>query len=90
MTLCPTHKFKTGQINCELLRALIEYQEGKPLKLAPKLTRNTIDPKRFSTMNIRGALHVLSQSDYAGLTFMANELHPDDGNRALFDTTAWF
>lgn len=64
---------------------LVEFQEKKELKLAPKLAKDLLEPSHFNKMNVGAAMNVLSEAVAGALRYMA--LHC---SRPEMLTTAWW
>ena len=55
------------------VKEFFDIDQSKPVRLAPKLTKQHIDLPPFSPLRVRLATQVLSHSVSAGIQFMAEE-----------------
>lgn len=83
-------RFQTQIISIKPIKALVDHDEERALKLAPSLKRADITPSHFLKMKVSSAMHVISRSVSAGILTMVDQgvLRPD-----MIDcgkSTAWF
>ena len=73
-------------VTAEHIKALVMFQEGSDLKLAPKLTNASLNPSHFDKMKVSQALNFFSHSTSAALRYLVK----CEGYSKEFLTTAWF
>lgn len=76
----------TSTIDIAHVQDLLDYQESKSLKLAPKLSNSVLDPSHFEKMKVGLALNLFSHSVSAALTYLVEK----EDRPASYITTAWF
>lgn len=79
------HGLPSDVVTIKHLHQLLDLQEARCLKLAPKLTRKSLDPSHFNKMNVGEAMHVLSREVASALEYMV-----DQGSDKELLTTAWW
>jgi hypothetical protein len=80
------HSLPSNVVSVSHILSLVEFQEGKDLLLAPKLTKSLLTPGHFNMMKVGQALQVFSHAVSSGL----HEIVDNMGYPAELKTTAWF
>lgn len=79
------YKLPTDTVDKNYVYELFDKDEGLELKLAPKLTKQSLNTKdHFAKMKVSNAKKVLSEDVASGLSFLASDLEDER------HTTAWF
>ena len=90
----PSNCVSIAPISC-----LLDFQQSRERKLAPKLTAAVLEPSHFNKMKVSHALNLFSKSVSSALTYIteqaknpSSELHDFylSGETRNFLTTAWF
>ncbi|KAL7298978.1 hypothetical protein TKK_0008076 [Trichogramma kaykai] len=79
------YKLPTDNVDKNYVYELFDKDEGLELKLAPKLTKQSLNTQdHFAKMKVSNAKKVLSEDVASGLSFLASDLEDER------HTTAWF
>ena len=85
--VCSTFNLVSNEVSIAHIEDLVNFQDGKSLKLTPKLTKETLtSTSHFKKMNVSTALHVFSNAVAAGLRYLVEK----EGRSKDYLTTAWF
>ena len=76
----------SNQVSLDHIKDLISFQEGMALKIAPNLSRKSIELTHFEKMKVGPAMNLFSHSTSAGLKYMVQK----EGRPQYHLTTAWF
>ena len=64
-----SHNLSSNRVSLLPVKDLIEFQEHLDIKLAPNLTKATIEPSHFQKMKVSSAMHLFSNSVSSGIRF---------------------
>ena len=81
-----SYNLPTNRVSLLHVKDLMNFQDNSSIKLAPNLTRATLEPSHFQKMKVPGAMHLFSNSVSFGLRYLVRE----ENLSAEYLTTAWF
>ena len=80
-----SYNLPTNRVSLLPVKDLMNFQDHSSIKIAPNLTRATLEPSHFQKMKVSGAMHLFSHSVSSGLRYLVRE----EGSSAEYLTTAW-